>query len=37
MSMWCSDANEDKDKKLKTFWQVKNEKMFTSTIVSKAS
>lgn len=40
MSIWSSGAYEDKDKKLKTSWQVtvqKNEKMLTSTIVNKAS
>lgn len=38
MNIWCSNAH--RDMKLKIFWQVtieKNDKMVTSTIVSKAS
>lgn len=40
MNIQYSNADKDKEKKLKIFWQVtvrKNEKMLTSTIVSKAS
>lgn len=40
MNIQYSNADKDKEKKLKIFWQVtvrKNEEMLTSTIVSKAS